>query len=202
MGFGASSARSSHSTAPGGSRATRSRATCCRARRDVPPLELGHQVTPSPFTPLGAKGAGRVRLRRARSPRSPARSTTRSRRSARASSARRSRQPRILAAIERGTRGAMIAHHFDYLAPASAEEALATLAAAPQDTRVLGGGTWVVTVELNRGLARARRGDRPAPRRSRRDRRARSASSASARWRPTRTCSPSETVSSTCGCSR
>jgi carbon-monoxide dehydrogenase large subunit len=25
---------------------------------DVPPLELGHQVTPSPFTPLGAKGAG------------------------------------------------------------------------------------------------------------------------------------------------
>ena len=25
---------------------------------DVPPLELGHQVTPSPFTALGAKGAG------------------------------------------------------------------------------------------------------------------------------------------------
>lgn len=25
---------------------------------DVPPLELGHQVTPSPFTPMGIKGAG------------------------------------------------------------------------------------------------------------------------------------------------
>lgn len=49
----------------------------------------------------------------------------------------------------------MIAHHFDYHAPASAEEALATLATAPQDTRVFGGGTWL-TVELGRGLARAR----------------------------------------------
>ena len=25
---------------------------------EVPPLELYHQVTPSPFTPLGTKGAG------------------------------------------------------------------------------------------------------------------------------------------------
>lgn len=49
----------------------------------------------------------------------------------------------------------MIPHHFDYVAPASAQEAVATLAAAPHETRVFGGGTWLI-VELGRGLTRAR----------------------------------------------
>ena len=46
---------------------------------EVPRLEIEHQETPSPFTPLGTKGVGRVRRRRARSGRSAARSRTRSR---------------------------------------------------------------------------------------------------------------------------
>ena len=58
---------------------------------DVPRIEIEHQVTPSPFTLLGVKGAGEAgvggRRRRSSTP-----STTRSRRSASRSRRRRSRR--------------------------------------------------------------------------------------------------------------
>lgn len=44
----------------------------------------------------------------------------------------------------------MIKNRFQYLAPQSVEEAAALLAASPDDTEVLGGGTWVV-VEMTAG---------------------------------------------------
>ena len=44
----------------------------------------------------------------------------------------------------------MIKNRFQYLAPGSAEEAAALLAASPGDTEVIGGGTWVV-VEMTAG---------------------------------------------------
>ena len=44
----------------------------------------------------------------------------------------------------------MIKNRFQYLAPQSVEEAAALLAVSPDDTEVLGGGTWVV-VEMTAG---------------------------------------------------
>ena len=35
----------------------------CPTAPDLPPLKTGHRETPSPFTPLGAKGLGRGRTR-------------------------------------------------------------------------------------------------------------------------------------------
>ena len=50
----------------------------------------------------------------------------------------------------------MIKNRFEYLAPKSAAEAAALLAASPGDTEVIGGGTWVV-VEMTAGQRDPRR---------------------------------------------
>jgi aerobic carbon-monoxide dehydrogenase medium subunit len=50
----------------------------------------------------------------------------------------------------------MIAHHFEYLSPADLTEAIDLLAQHPRDTKILGGGTWVVP-DMNRGLINPQR---------------------------------------------
>ena len=116
---------------------------------DVPPIELERQVTPSPSTLIGAKGAGEAGFggaagrgdergqRRAARPRRPPR------RDARERPERAGRDP---------GRAPVIPTRFAYEAPGGADEAVAILGGAAEP-RVLAGGTWVVP-ELGSGASR------------------------------------------------
>ena len=116
----ARSARSSATTPTGSCLSNRLKTYLMPRALDLPAIEMVHQVTPSPFTILGVKGAGEAGVGGA-----PGGDRQRRQRRARAARRRRAEDAAQPAERPRSDRGGwgMIKNAFEYHAPASLDEA-------------------------------------------------------------------------------